>query len=161
MNNSRKLLQGIGRGNLGRILMAKLSPDIELLEAVRELVQRENIRVGVILSAVGALSKAVFQTVKTFPPNFEATYLKLEKPMEINSLTGWIARREDDQAEIHAHLSVSTVIKDRIVTYGGHITPGTITSFKVVITIGIIDDMPGQAVLDRRINKIDLSLPSV
>ena len=101
------------------------------------LAKREGVRTGVILSAVGALKKATFRNLKILPPDLKIEkqhrlYLELEQPMEIVSLTGWIATKEDGEIEVHAHFSASTVMEDKIVTLGGHLTPGTLTSVKVV-----------------------------
>jgi predicted DNA-binding protein with PD1-like motif len=83
-------------------------------------------------------------------------YLELEQPMEIVSLTGWIATREDGETEIHAHFSASTVINDQVVTLGGHLTNGVITSVKVVVVIGVIEDTDIRAGLDFRLNQFDV-----
>ena len=80
--------------------------------------------------------------------------------MEIVSLTGWIATEEDGQVEVHAHFSASTVMEGRVVTLGGHLTPGTITSIKMVIAVGVIEESDIQAALDPRINQVDLKLPA-
>ena len=98
-----------------------------------------------ILSGIGALKKATFRNLKILPPDLKVErqhrlYLELEQPMEIVSLTGWIAAKEDGQAEIHAHFSASTVIEDKVVTLGGHLIPGTLTSVKVVVVIGVIEE---------------------
>ena len=79
--------------------------------------------------------------------------------MEIVSLTGWIAAKEDGDLEIHAHFSASTVIQDQVVTLGGHLIPGTLTSVKVVIVVGIIEETNIQAGLDPRINQTDVKFP--
>jgi predicted DNA-binding protein with PD1-like motif len=76
--------------------------------------------------------------------------------MEIVSLTGWIATKEDGDLEVHAHFSASTVIGDRVVTLGGHLVPGVITSVKVVVVIGVVEDTDIQAGLDPRINQMDV-----
>jgi predicted DNA-binding protein with PD1-like motif len=76
--------------------------------------------------------------------------------MEIVSLTGWMATKEDGEIEVHAHFSASTVVEDKIVTLGGHLIPGTFTSVKVVIVIGVIEDSNIKAGLDPRINQIDV-----
>jgi len=161
MGEIQFFLEGIGRGRMERIVMGKLKMDIDLLEGIRELVEKEGIRTGVILSAVGALKKATFRNLKILPPDLKIkddhrVYLELERPMEIVSLTGWIATREDGETEIHAHFSASTVIEDQIVTLGGHLIPGALTSVKVVIVIGIIEETNIKAGLDPRINQIDL-----
>jgi predicted DNA-binding protein with PD1-like motif len=76
--------------------------------------------------------------------------------MEIVSLTGWMATREDGEAEVHAHFSASTVMEDKVVTLGGHLIPGTLTSVKVVIVIGVIEESNIIAGLDPRINQMDV-----
>ena len=161
MVNALKLLEGIGKGKIDRIVMGKLRMDVDLLDGIEELVRHEKIRTGVILSGVGALKKATFRNLKVLPPDFKIEkhhrlYLELEQPMEIVSLTGWIATREDGEAEVHAHFSASTVMEDRVVTLGGHLIPGTLTSVKVVIAIGVVEETNIRAGLDPRINQIDV-----
>ncbi|MDP2970251.1 MAG: DNA-binding protein [Deltaproteobacteria bacterium] len=165
MGSVRNLLEGVGRGKMGRVVMGKLAMDIDLLEGIEELVKKERIQTGVILSGIGALKKATFRNLKVLPPDLKVEkhhrlYLELEQPMEIISLTGWIAMREDGEPEIHAHFSASTVMEDKVVTLGGHLTPGAITSVKVVVVIGVIEDTDIRAGLDPRLNQIDVRLPN-
>jgi len=158
------LLEGIGKGRIDRIVMGKLGMNIDLLEGIEELVKRERVRTGVILSGIGALKKATFRNLKVLPPDLKIEkhhrlYLELDQPMEIVSLTGWIATREDGEAEIHAHFSASTVMENQVATLGGHLISGTLTSLKVVIVIGIVEETNIKAGLDRRINQVDVELP--
>jgi uncharacterized protein len=153
------LLEGIGRD---RIIMGKLKTDIDLLEEIRELAIKERIQAGILLSGIGALKKAIFRNVKIIPPDYKLEdrhrlYLEIEQPLELVSLNGWIAAKEDGGIEVHAHLSASTVIQDRIVTLAGHLTPGTLTSIKTVISIGIIENSSIRAALDNRINQFDIA----
>jgi predicted DNA-binding protein with PD1-like motif len=162
--NMSSLLEGIGNGRIDRIVMGKLGMDIDLLQGIEELVKHEGVRTGVILSGIGALKKATFRNLKILPPDLKVEkhhrlYLELEQPMEIVSLTGWIATREDGKAEVHAHFSASTVMEDQVVTLGGHLTPGTLTSVKVVIVMGVVEETNIKAGLDPRINQIDVRLP--
>ena len=164
MENVLTLLEGIGRGRMNRIVMGKLGMDIDLLQGIEELAKKEKVRQGVILSAVGALKKATFRNLKVLPADLKVEkhhrlYLELEQPMEIVSLVGWMATIEDGDLEIHAHFSASTVIQDQVVTLGGHLTSGIITSIKVVVVIGVIEESNIRAGLDRRINQIDVELP--
>lgn len=161
MGNVLSLLEGIGKGRIDRIVMGKLRMDIDLLQGIEELVKREGVRTGVILSGIGALKKATFRNLKVLPPDLKVEkhhrlYLELEQPMEIVSLTGWMATREDGEAEVHAHFSASTVMEDKVVTLGGHLIPGTLTSVKVVIVIGVIEESNIIAGLDPRINQMDV-----
>jgi len=165
MENAQRFLEGIGRGRIERIVMGKLATDVDLLEGIQELAKRESVRTGVILSAVGALKKASFRNLKILPPDLKVKdhhrlYLELGQPMEIVSLTGWMATKEDGEIEVHAHFSASTVMEDKIVTLGGHLIPGTLTSVKVVIVIGVIEDSNIRAGVDPNINQIDVKLPS-
>jgi predicted DNA-binding protein with PD1-like motif len=146
---------------MDRVVMGKLAMDIDLLEGIEELVKKERIKTGVILSGIGALKKATFRNLKILPPDLKVEkhhrlYLEWEQPMEIVSLTGWIATREDGGAEIHAHFSASTVMNDQVVTLGGHLTSGTLTSVKLVIVIGVVEDSDVRANLDPRLNQFDV-----
>jgi len=139
--------------------------EADLLEGILELVRREKIRTGLILSAVGALRKATFRNVKRMPPDLKVkeehrVYLQLNQPMEIVSLTGWVAAKENGRVEVHAHFSASTVMEDKVITLGGHLTPGTTTSIKVVVAIAVIEESNIQAAVDSRIDQIDLKLPT-
>ena len=165
MDGAHSLLEGIGRGRMDRIVMGKLRIGIDLLEGIQELARKEEIQTEVILSAVGALKKATFRNLKILPldlkvENQHRLYLELEQPMEMVSLTGWIATREDGDTEVHAHFSASTVIEDKIVTLGGHLIPGTLTSVKVVIVIGVIEETNIKVDLDPRINQMDVKFPA-
>lgn len=165
MGSGLNFLEGIGRGRMDRIVMGRLGMDSDLLEGIHELAKKEKIQTGVILSGIGALKKATFRNLKILPPDLKVEkqhrlYLELEQPMEIVSLTGWIATKEDGDIEVHAHFSASTVIEDKIVTLGGHLTPGTLTSVKVVIVIGVIEQTNIKAGLDPRINQIDVKFPA-
>ena len=161
MGSGSDFLEGIGRGRMHRIVMGKLRMEIDLLEGIQELVRREGIQTGVILSGIGALKKATFRNLKILPPDLKVEkqhrlYLELEQPMEMVSLTGWVAAKEDGQTEIHAHFSASTVIEDKVVALGGHLIPGTLTSVKVVVVIGVIDETNITAGLDPRIHQMDV-----
>jgi len=70
-----------------------------------------------------------------------------------------MATNEDRDLEVHAHLSASTVIQDQIITLGGHLTSGIITSIKVVVVIGVIEESNIKVGLDPRINQTDIKLP--
>jgi predicted DNA-binding protein with PD1-like motif len=103
---SLDLLEGIGRRRIDRIVMGKLKMDIDLLEGVQELAKEEGIRTGVILSAIGALKKAAFRNLKMLPPDLKVEkhhhlYLEINRPMEIVSLTGWMATKEDGDLRIN------------------------------------------------------------
>jgi predicted DNA-binding protein with PD1-like motif len=158
-----RYLEGVGTGKMMRIVMGKIKMDVDLLEGIKELVRKEKVKTGVILSGIGALKKATFRNLKVLPPDFKVQdhhrlYLDLDQPMEIVSLTGWIATLENGEPETHAHFSASTVMGDTVVTLGGHLTSGTITSVKVVVVIGVIEETHIKAAMDPRLNQTDVKL---
>lgn len=139
------LLESIGSQNIKRLVQFRVKPDADLLKAIKQALELEKIRSGVIVSGLGALKKAVFRNLKWFPKNYPVTptdrlYLEVESPMELVSLMGWIAPKKSGGVEIHAHFSASTVENENIVTLGGHLTEGTICGIKVVVAILVLSD---------------------
>jgi predicted DNA-binding protein with PD1-like motif len=161
MDQFSGLLEGTGKGKMDRVVMGKLPMGMDLLEGIQALAKKEGIQTGVILSGVGALKKAVFRNLKILPPdlkveNHHRLYLELEQPMEIVSLTGWLATKGDGELEIHAHFSASTVMEDRIVTLGGHLIPGALASVKVIVVLGVISGTTIKAGIDPQTGQVDL-----
>ena len=52
----------------------------------------------------------------------------------------------------------SAFMGDTVATLGGHLTMGTITSIKVVVVIGVIEESNIKAEIDPRLNQTDLKL---
>jgi predicted DNA-binding protein with PD1-like motif len=161
MEGQTELVETSACAKLSRLVVGKLKIGVDLLEAIRELVRKERIRTGVILSGIGALQKAVFRNAKIMPPDYRMedkyrVFIEIDQPLELVSLPGWIATRENGEPEIHAHFTASTVLKDRVVTLGGHLTKGTITSIKCVIFIGVLDESQFRAANDPAINQMEI-----
>lgn len=161
MDRDSKLLERTGSFQFSRIVMGKLKVGTDLLEGIKEIARQEKIRTGVILSGLGALSKGVFRNAKIMPLDYKMkdeyrVYLELEKTMELVSLPGWIATKENGDIEVHAHFTASLVLDDKIVTMGGHLTSGTIASIKVVIVIGVIEDSRIKVAVDPNINQSEI-----
>ena len=134
------LIDQIGSQTVRRVVQFRARRGASLLGAIEEAVQAEGIRAGVIVSGLGALEKAVFRNLRQFPKQFpvrpaDRLYLEITQPMELVSLTGWIAPRTGGGAEIHAHFAASLVDGDSVATMGGHLTRETICGIKVVVAI--------------------------
>ncbi len=145
MDNS--LLEGLGSGRLEKIVVARMKVGVDLLGGIQEAVQRERIEKGVFITGVGALQRAVFRNLREFPKEFPVSdenrlYLEISYPLELVSLTGHISPKENGQPNIHVHFSASTVSGNTVVTLGGHLTEGTITSIKVAIAIAVVEEIP-------------------
>jgi len=161
MEETYACLEGVGTGKIGRVVVGKLKIGVDLLEGIEELVRRENIKTGIILSGIGALGKGIFRNAKVIPPDYKMEdkyriYLDIEKPLELVALNGWIATTRDGETNIHVHYSATTVIDDKLVSLGGHLVKGTITSIKVVVAIGVVEETNIKATLDPRLNQIDV-----
>lgn len=139
-----KVISCWGKSKLKDIIQIRLAEDKDLLTALYQAVKELKIESGVILSGVGALSSAVCRNLIRFPATFPITdqdrlFYELKQPLELTSLSGWIAPKKDGSTEIHAHFTVSGVIDGKVIGTGGHLTTGTTTSIKVVIAIGILE----------------------
>jgi len=136
------LLRATSRSEMVGVVHLRIKEGVDLLGAIKEGALREGVRAAVFLSGIGALRKAVFRNLKEFPQSFPVNpsnrlYYEMACPMELVSLTGWIGTM-GDEIEVHAHFSASTVMGDKVVTLGGHLTEGTITSVKVVVSLGVL-----------------------
>ncbi len=161
MEERADLVERSGEFNMGRVVVGKLKVGVDLHDAILDLVKKEGIHAGVFLTGLGALEKAVFRNVKWMPVDYRMKdeyriYLEVQQPLELVSLSGWIATGKDGGAQIHAHFSASTVMEERIVTLGGHLTQGTTTSIKCVVGIGVMDDPAIFAAIDPAVNQTEI-----
>ena len=131
MTHSVDLGPGIrsAEGILGRVIVARLAPGVELLSALGELATAHGIKHGLILGGAASLRAARLRNVRAFPASWpltdeERVYLDLAGPLELLSITGNISRREDGAAHIHAHVVVSTGAGTAAACYGGHLVEG-------------------------------------
>ena len=144
-----------------RIVQCRIMEGADLLLGIKEAVEKENIGTGVIVSGIGALEKAIFRNLKRFPDQYpvqksDRIYLVIEQPMELVSLGGWIARTAQEELEVHAHFSASTVQGETVTTLGGHLTEGTRAGIKVVVSIAVLEDGKAFAGYDERTRSLDL-----
>ena len=156
-----KFIDSIGSQNIKRLVQFRVKPDVDLLKAIEEAVKAEGVRAGVIVSGLGALKKALFRNLKVFPKSYPVTpkdrlYLEVTTPMELVSLSGWIAPKAGGDVEVHAHFSASTVRDDTVVTLGGHLTEGTICGIKVVVAILVLEEGGIYADMDENTKSFDL-----
>lgn len=114
-----------------RIIVKRLQPGADFRAALEEIVEREGIKAGVLLSVVGSLSGGALRT-----PSGAAKVFT--EPLEIVSGTGTVG-----SAGIHVHISVSD---ERGATFGGHLLSGCMvrTTLELVIL-----DLSNQMVFDR------------
>jgi len=154
-------LASVGSQPVQRMVQLRAKPGTSLLAAIEEAAASEAVRAGVIVSGLGALERAVFRNLKHFPEHFPVTpsdrlYLEIRRPMELVSLTGWIAPTSGGGSEIHAHFSASMVQEETVVTLGGHLNRDTICGIKVVVAILEVAPERVMAAMDSDTRTIDI-----
>ena len=100
----------------GRIFILSLDQGEYFLEAINDLIQKENIVTGVVVSGIGTLDKCTLHMVTTtgYPP-VEYFDKRDDVPLELVSIQGVIADRTP-----HLHCTVSDSEK----AYAGHLEKG-------------------------------------
>jgi predicted DNA-binding protein with PD1-like motif len=149
-----------GFSKVARLYQFRLQPGADLLQGIAEAIAAADIRAGVFVSGLGALRRAVFRNLKVFPETYPVSpsdrlYLRVEAPMELVSLTGWIAPGAHG-VEVHAHFAASTVRDETVVTLGGHLTDGTICGIKCVVAVLVTDADSVRADTDPATKGVDL-----
>jgi predicted DNA-binding protein with PD1-like motif len=118
-----------GVGKLERVVVVSISPGECVLETLEEVIRRERIEHGVILSGFGTLSEVHLHWVTTtgLPPveRFE----KYEGPFELLSLSGVIVGGEP-----HVH----AVVSNPQGAYGGHLERGNKVLYLCEVAIGVL-----------------------
>ena len=97
----------------------------DLLESIRRLAAEHQIAAGVILSAVGCISKGRVRDASG------VTIRDIPDHCEIVSLNGTVSAQR-----CHLHIALS---KEDLSTIGGHLTKGCIINTTCELVIGILD----------------------
>jgi len=117
-------------GKTGKVLVARIKPGGDLLGSLRNIVQENGVKAGVILSGVGLLERVSLRNCKAFPREYPITdairlFLTLERPLEILALSGNVSEVEG-KPQVHAHVTLSYVIGDEVMVIGGHVIEGCV-----------------------------------
>lgn len=100
-------------GQVGRVFVSRLHEGEDLLETIKERVDKSNVKAGFFI-VIGSLRNVVLGYYK----DAKYEYTKLEGPLEIASSMGDIAVGENGEIMIHAHVVVSGSGGQ---TFGGHL----------------------------------------
>jgi predicted DNA-binding protein with PD1-like motif len=155
------MIECLGSSTIQRLVQFRIKPGADLLQAISEALDTEGVKAGVFVSGLGALRKAIFRNLKVFPEKFPVTpedrlYQEIAAPLELVSLTGWIAPKVGGGTEIHAHFAASTVRNDTVITLGGHLTEGTLCGIKVVVAVLVVAEDGVCAKLDHGSKSFDI-----
>jgi uncharacterized protein len=123
------------------MILVRFDPGERLLEGLRELIQAEGVRTGLVVSGIGTLSVCrLHQAVAGYPPNLmtrRQEYLELRGSYEIGAIQGIIA-----DGEPHLHLTVSEGSR----TVAGHLEEGC-----VVLGVAEVAILRGEGTPVRRV----------
>ena len=101
---------------IGRVFILSLEPGDYVLESIKELVRKEDVKDAIVLSAIGTLDEYRIHYVLTtgFPPKNKFEHWR-DKPLELAHIGGIIA-----DGDPHLHVIVSDSEK----AYAGHLEEG-------------------------------------
>lgn len=99
----------------------------DLLGAIRQLCREKDIRAGVVLSAVGCVSRARIRDASG------VTIREIQDHCEIVSLNGTVSAQR-----CHLHIALS---KEDLSTIGGHLCLGTIVNTTCELVIGTLPEI--------------------
>lgn len=119
-------------GTPARIIVSRILPGSDLLQAIQEIAAEEGMRSGIIVSAVGAMERVRLRNLKEVPEEYPITdanraFGRVERTCEILTLSGDIYQVEgEEQPQVHAHGAFSFVEDGKVTTVGGHLLAGCI-----------------------------------
>ena len=114
-----------------RIEIIRMRTGTDMLEGLKEAVNKKDIKNAVILAGIGSVTDYHFHVVsdKNLPPAEE--FPKASAAKDLTSVQGYILN-----GRVHAHITLS----DENSVIGGHLEPGTKALTFFIITLGILPD---------------------
>jgi predicted DNA-binding protein with PD1-like motif len=120
-------------GHLGRVVVTRLEPNEDLLQAITNVVRQHNIKAGVVLSITGGLNKAVIQHF--IEGQQQIGVIEIPGPLEASGhgIVGWVdapsigknpfgvGRYVDGEPYVHVHITLTSPHE----TICGHLMEGT------------------------------------
>ena len=104
-----------------------------LLESITDMIRKQNIQDGAVLTAAGSLSECTFHAVKSLAEKPEDEFVTRKGPMEILNINGIIAAGEP-----HLHLTLSNLQG----AFGGHLENGCKVLYRAELTIAKFSGTP-------------------
>jgi predicted DNA-binding protein with PD1-like motif len=119
-------------GHFDRIVVLRFKYQTDLLAGLQKMVKQENIRNGVILSAVGSVrGYQVHQVSNRTLPSHNTFTKNPTQPADVVSMNGYVI-----DGRLHPHITLAT--PDKVIA--GHLEPGTEVFTFAAVTIGVMND---------------------
>ena len=109
-----------------KIIAKRLIKGQDMKEEIEKLIKAEDIKAGVILSAVGCVSKGSFRVADG------KSIKKIRENLEIISLQGTLGREG-----VHLHISLSDIDGQ---VFGGHLVGGNTINTTCELVIGVLTE---------------------
>ncbi len=130
-----------------RIHCLRLQRGTDILSAIQAYCSEQQIRAGVVLSAVGCVSRAVVRDAGGVKSH------TLTEPLELVSLFGTIGAER-----CHLHLSLA---REDLSVLGGHLLMGCLVNTTCELVLGEIENVRFSAVFDPATGYDELSVDSL
>jgi predicted DNA-binding protein with PD1-like motif len=145
-------------GKTGRIVVARLLPDTDLIEGIAEACRKNGIKQGYV-SLLGSLKRCGYKYAVPVPESkIGVAYGELwrvEGPLEIINCSGMICQK-DGQYDLHIH---GSMCDKKGAMFGGHIVPGeNITAATIDAMIWEVTDLTMARAFDDETDLVQLSV---
>lgn len=116
----------LGGAEIAELYRVRLDRGDLLLETIQDVIQRNGIADGAVLTAAGSLQECTFHRVKSLAEKPEDEFITVKEPMEILNINGLIAAGEP-----HLHMTLSGAHG----AFGGHLENGCRVLYRAELTI--------------------------
>jgi len=124
---------------VNRVVVVRLKHKTDILEGLKQAMEREKIKNAVIISGFGSVGAYNIHVVSNMNLTYKNTFAKASGPFDVLTVSGMVIG-----GNIHAHITLSNLRK----TTGGHLEPGTSVLTFASITLGVLSDSANLARID-------------
>jgi predicted DNA-binding protein with PD1-like motif len=119
-------------GQFDRVVLLRFKSQADLLDGLERMIKEQQIRNGVILSAIGSVRSWHYHTISKPGSSSKDVFVKNpEVPADILSMNGYVI-----DGRVHAHFTMADLEK----AFGGHLEAGTTVHSFAVVTVGVLKD---------------------
>ena len=118
--------ESFGSAAINNVYRVRLDRGDLLLETIEDIIHKNAIADGAVLTAAGSLQECTFHRVKTLAEKPEQQFTTVKEPMEILNIDGLIA-----DGEPHLHMTLSGANG----AFGGHLEKGCRVLYRAELTI--------------------------
>jgi uncharacterized protein len=122
-----------GGAQIAELYRVRLDRGDLLLETIQNVIQRNSIADGAVLTAAGSLQECTFHRVKSLAEKPEDEFKTVKEPMEILNINGLIA-----SGEPHLHMTLAGAHG----AFGGHLEKGCRVLYRAELTIARFSGPP-------------------